>query len=225
MFEKLRSRWTKLIEPLVIRMGGLDPSILTWSSLVLAILSFYIIAGAEQNSEGAIGIMFAIFLILLAGILDALDGALARHQGTDGPYGDFLDHTIDRVVDIGLLLAIGANVSFVDDPRSGFLAGLLTLMGSYMGTQAQSVGLGRIYGGFSRADRLVITLLALIGAAWQAQSGTSGIEVVEMGDFVRWVMLGNSELNGMTLALVVSAWGGAYTFLARFIVTRRLLLQ
>ena len=225
MFEKLRSRWTKLIEPLVIRMGGLDPSILTWSSLVLAILSFYIIAGAEQNSEGAIGIMFAIFLILLAGVLDALDGALARHQGTDGPYGDFLDHTIDRVVDIGLLLAIGANVSFVDDPRSGFLAGLLTLMGSYMGTQAQSVGLGRIYGGFSRADRLVITLLALIGAAWQAQSGTSGIEVVEMGDFVRWVMLGNSELNGMTLALVVSAWGGAYTFLARFIVTRRLLLQ
>jgi len=225
MFEKLRSRWTKLIEPLVVRMGGLDPSILTWSSLVLAILSFYIIAGAEQNSEGAIGIMFAIFLILLAGILDALDGALARHQGTDGPYGDFLDHTIDRVVDIGLLLAIGANVSFVDDPRSGFLAGLLTLMGSYMGTQAQSVGLGRIYGGFSRADRLVITLLALIGAAWQAQSGTSGIEVVEMGDFVRWVMLGNSELNGMTLALVVSAWGGAYTFLARFIVTRRLLLQ
>ncbi|HJM18342.1 MAG TPA: CDP-alcohol phosphatidyltransferase family protein [Candidatus Thalassarchaeaceae archaeon] len=225
MFEKLRSRWTKLIEPLVVRMGGLDPSILTWSSLVLAILSFYIIAGAEQNSEGAIGIMFAIFLILLAGVLDALDGALARHQGTDGPYGDFLDHTIDRVVDIGLLLAIGANVSFVDDPRSGFLAGLLTLMGSYMGTQAQSVGLGRIYGGFSRADRLVITLLALIGAAWQAQSGTSGIEVVEMGDFVRWVMLGNSELNGMTLALVVSAWGGAYTFLARFIVTRRLLLQ
>jgi len=225
MFEKLRSRWTKIIHPLVVRMGDLDPSVLTWSSLVLAIGSFYIIAGAEMDGGGAIGIILAIILILLASILDALDGALARHQGSDGPYGDFLDHTIDRVVDIGILLAIGANASFVDGATSGAIAALMTLCGSYMGTQAQSVGLGRIYGGFSRADRLVITLLALMGAAWQAQSGTSGIEVLEMGDYVKWLMLGNSELNGMTLALVVSAWGGVYTFIARFFSARRLLLQ
>ena len=225
MFEKLRSRWTRITHPLVVRMGNLDPSFLTWSSLVLAIISFYIIAGAEMDSGGAIGIVFAIILILLAAVLDALDGALARHQGTDGPYGDFLDHTIDRVVDIGLLLAIGANASFVDSPISGAIAALFTLLGSYMGTQAQSVGLNRIYGGFSRADRLVVTLMALVGAAWQAQSGASGIEFLAESEYVHWLMIGNSELNGMTFALVISAWGGLYTFIARFISTRRLLLK
>ena len=158
MFEKMRERWTNTIQPLVVRMGDLDPSSLTWASLGLAIVSFYLLSQATNDALGAGWIIGGVLLILLAGILDGLDGALARHQGTDGPYGDFLDHTIDRVVDVGLLVAIGMNASFVDDPSTGLLAGLLTLFGSYMGTQAQSVGLGRIYGGFSRADRMVLTI-------------------------------------------------------------------
>ena len=224
MFEKMRERWTKAIQPLVVRMGSLDPSVLTWTSLGLAIASFYLLSQAGNDSAGATWIIGGVFLILVAGILDALDGALARHQGTDGPYGDFLDHTIDRVVDVGLLVAIGMNSNFVDDYSTGLLAGLLTLFGSYMGTQAQSVGLGRIYGGFSRADRMVLTILALLVVSWQAYTGTAGISV----DSLHWVMevfnLGNSEFNGMTFALAISAWGGVYTFLIRFIKTRAQLL-
>ena len=91
--------------------------------------------------SGSIMIIIAVILVLIAGVLDALDGALARHQGTDGPYGDFLDHTIDRIVDVGLLVAIGMNTAFVSNMNAGLTAGLLTLLGSYMGTQAQSVGL------------------------------------------------------------------------------------
>ena len=224
MFEKMRERWTKAIQPLVVRMGSLDPSVLTWTSLGLAIASFYLLSQAGNDSAGATWIIGGVFLILVAGILDALDGALARHQGTDGAYGDFLDHTIDRVVDVGLLVAIGMNSNFVDDYSTGLLAGLLTLFGSYMGTQAQSVGLGRIYGGFSRADRMVLTILALLVASWQAYTGMAGISV----DSLHWIMevfnLGNSELNGMTFALAISAWGGVYTFLIRFIKTRAQLL-
>jgi phosphatidylglycerophosphate synthase len=224
MFEKMRERWTTAIQPLVVRMGGLDPSVLTWASLVLAIASFYLLSQANNNSSGAMWILGGVVLILIAGVLDALDGALARHQGTDGPYGDFLDHTIDRVVDVGLLVAIGMNANFVDDYSTGLLAGLLTLFGSYMGTQAQSVGLGRIYGGFSRADRMVMTIIALLMVSWQAHTGTAGISV----DSLHWVMevfnLGNSELNGMTFALAISAWGGVYTFLVRFLKTRAQLL-
>ena len=224
MFEKMRERWTSAIQPLVVRMGGLDPSVLTWASLVLAIASFYLLSQANNNSSGAMWILGGVVLILIAGVLDALDGALARHQGTDGPYGDFLDHTIDRVVDVGLLVAIGMNANFVDDYSTGLLAGLLTLFGSYMGTQAQSVGLDRIYGGFSRADRMVLTIIALLMVSWQAHTGTAGISV----DSLHWVMevfnLGNSELNGMTFALAISAWGGVYTFLVRFLKTRAQLL-
>ena len=224
MFEKMRERWTKAIQPLVIRMGSLDPSVLTWASLGIAIASFYLISQAGDDSTGAFWIIGGVFLILFAGILDALDGALARHQGTDGPYGDFLDHTIDRVVDVGLLVAIGMNANFVDDYSTGLLAGLLTLFGSYMGTQAQSVGVGRIYGGFSRADRMVLTILALLVVSWQAYTGAVGISV----DSMHWIMevfnLGNGELNGMTFALAISAWGGVYTFMIRFLKTRTQLL-
>ena len=177
MFEKMRERWTKAITPLVHRMEGVDPSTLTWASLALSLLAFYLLMDAGRNTEGAVYIIGGVVIVLIAGVLDGLDGALARHQGTDGPYGDFLDHTIDRIVDVGILVAIGMNADFVNNPSSGYIAGLLTLFGSYMGTQAQSVGLGRIYGGFSRADRMVLTLVALIVTAWQAHESASGISI------------------------------------------------
>ena len=125
---------------------------------------------------------------------------------------------------MGLLIAIGMNTAFVSDPRAGAVAAVLTLFGSYMGTQAQSVGLDRIYGGFSRADRLVLTIACLIAAAWQAYSGGIGYDVSDI-EYAGWIMLGNTELNGMTAALSISAWGGVYTFLSRFVNTRSQLLE
>ncbi|MBK64371.1 MAG: CDP-diacylglycerol--glycerol-3-phosphate 3-phosphatidyltransferase [Euryarchaeota archaeon] len=224
MFEKFRETWTKTTEPIVVKMGNLDPSILTWTSLVIAIVAFVLLAEAQFDETGGLMIIGGIVLIIVAGIFDALDGALARHQGTDGPYGDFLDHTIDRVVDVGLLVALGMNAAFVDDMSSGSMAALLTLMGSYMGTQAQSVGLGRIYGGFSRADRLVITMIGLLAAAIQAITDTVGISSDSIHEYFDWIILGNSELNGITFAIAFSAWGGVYTFIIRFLKTRKGLL-
>ena len=221
----MRERWTKAIKPIVLKMGDLDPSVLTWTSLLISIIGFYILSMAEMNTNGSIMIIVTVILVLVAGVLDALDGALARHQGTDGPYGDFLDHTIDRIVDVGLLVAIGMNAAFVSNMSAGLTAGLLTLLGSYMGTQAQSVGLDRIYGGFSRADRMIITLLGLLIAAMQAYTGGSGIDVTNYHEIFKYILLGNNELNGMTGALAVSAWGGIYTFIVRFNSTRRQLLE
>jgi phosphatidylglycerophosphate synthase len=224
MFEKMRDTWTKAVQPIVVRLGNLDPAVLTWTSLVISIVAFYLLATATDDESGAMMILGAVALVLIAGVFDALDGALARHQGTDGPYGDFLDHTIDRIVDVGILVAIGYNAALVLDPMAGYAAALLTLLGSYMGTQAQSVGLGRIYGGFSRADRLVITLAGLVWAAWQVGTGGTGIDITTAHEYAHWALLGNPQLNGMTLALAVSFWGGIYTFIVRFIETRKQLL-
>ena len=225
MFEKMRDSWTKAVQPIVVRLGDLDPAVLTWTSLVISVAAFYLLATATDDGSGAMMILGAVALVLIAGVFDALDGALARHQGTDGPYGDFLDHTIDRIVDVGILVAIGYNAALVLDPMAGYAAALLTLLGSYMGTQAQSVGLGRIYGGFSRADRLVITLAGLVWAAWQVGTGGTGIDITTAHEYAHWALLGNPQLNGMTLALAVSFWGGIYTFIVRFIETRKQLLE
>ena len=89
MLEKMREKWTKAIQPIVIKLGDLDPSVLTWTSLLVSIIGFYMLTIAEMNTNGSIMIILAVILVLVAGVLDALDGALARHQGTDGPYGDF----------------------------------------------------------------------------------------------------------------------------------------
>ena len=225
MLEKMRETWTKAIQPIVLKLGDLDPSVLTWTSLLVSVVGFYMLAIAEMDTNGSLMIILAVILVLVAGVLDALDGALARHQGTDGPYGDFLDHTIDRIVDVGLLVAIGMNAAFVSNMSAGLAAGLLTLLGSYMGTQAQSVGLDRIYGGFSRADRMIITLLGLLVAAMQAYTGGAGIDVSSYNEYFQYILLGNNELNGMTGALAISAWGGIYTFIVRFNSTRRQLLE
>ena len=225
MLEKMRKTWTKAIQPIVLKLGDLDPSVLTWTSLLVSVVGFYMLAIAEMDTNGSLMIMLAVILVLVAGVLDALDGALARHQGTDGPYGDFLDHTIDRIVDVGLLVAIGMNAAFVSNMSAGLAAGLLTLLGSYMGTQAQSVGLDRIYGGLSRADRMIITLLGLLIAAMQAYTGSTGIDLVSYHEYFEYILLGNEELNGMTGALAISAWGGIYTFIVRFSSTRSQLIE
>lgn len=221
----MRETWTKAIQPIVLKLGDLDPSVLTWTSLLVSVVGFYMLAIAEMDTNGSLMIILAVILVLVAGVLDALDGALARHQGTDGPYGDFLDHTIDRIVDVGLLVAIGMNAAFVSNMSAGLAAGLLTLLGSYMGTQAQSVGLDRIYGGFSRADRMIITLLGLLIAAMQAYTGSAGIDLVSYHEYFEYILLGNEELNGMTGALAISAWGGIYTFIVRFSSTRSQLIE
>jgi len=72
--------------------------------------------------------------------------------------GDFLDHAVDRYADIFIITGIFAG-GLVIWPIGVFaLTGVL--MSSYLGTQAQAVGVGRYYGGvLGRADRLVLIIL------------------------------------------------------------------
>ena len=224
MFEQFREKWSKAMHPLILRLGDTNPNTLTWTSLVVSLGAFWLVANAESDDVGALMIVSAVILIGIAGVLDALDGDLARHQGTSGPYGDFLDHTIDRVVDIGLIVAIGVNSEFGVDLSLALGAALLTLMGSYMGTQAQSVGLGRIYGGFSRADRMVITVVGMLLASLQAADIFSLTMTISDAP-AAFIMLGLNEFNGFGMAVVFSAWGGLYTFVPRCISARRMLLD
>ena len=70
---------------------------------------------------------------------------------------------------------------------------------------------------------MVLTVVCLFAAAWQAHSGGLGIDLSNAG-YPSWLVLGNSHLNGMTAALAISAWGGVYTFLSRFVNARSQLL-
>jgi len=94
-------------------------------------------------------------LIFFAGLFDVLDGEVARTTHRTSPRGDFLDHVLDRYADV--VLVLGFAVSGFANPIVALLALVSLLLTSYMGTQAQAVGLGRAYAGLlSRADRLVV---------------------------------------------------------------------
>ncbi|GIS43844.1 MAG: hypothetical protein Ct9H90mP16_09140 [Candidatus Poseidoniales archaeon] len=53
-----------------------------------------------------------------------------------------MDHTIDRLVDLSLLIAIGINTAWIDVHWLGWAAATLTLLGSYMGTKPNPWGFG-----------------------------------------------------------------------------------
>ena len=113
-----------------------------------AALSFYG-AGSEPllYAAGAV-------LVFLNGWLDVIDGALARELAVDSAAGDLLDHVLDRYADILIVIGLAAGIGRY---ALGFAAVTGVLMTSYLGTQAQAVGLERVYGGaVGRADRLVI---------------------------------------------------------------------
>lgn len=130
---------------------GLTPnaiSVIAFAIAVCAAGAFYL-AG-----ETALWYLGGALLVLASGWLDLLDGALARRQQIASTGGDLLDHVLDRYADI---IIIGGLAAGIDAYALGFAAVTGVLMTSYLGTQAQAVGLDRVYGGLlGRADRLVL---------------------------------------------------------------------
>jgi archaetidylinositol phosphate synthase len=125
--------------------------------------SFTIAAFAVAAGSGAAyfmgSILWGTILVAVNAVFDAMDGALARMQNIQSSRGDFLDHVVDRYADIFIITGIFAG-GFAPWPV-GVLALTGVLMSSYLGTQAQAVGVGRYYGGLlGRADRLVMILIA-----------------------------------------------------------------
>jgi archaetidylinositol phosphate synthase len=102
--------------------------------------------------------LWGILAVALNAFCDAMDGAVARAMKTQSLRGDFLDHAVDRYADIFIITGIfaGGLVPW----QIGVFALTGVLMASYLGTQAQAVGVGRNYGGLlGRADRLVLILV------------------------------------------------------------------
>jgi len=151
--DNFREIGTRLLTPLA-RNFPLDPMGISLLSLATAIGAGYCFSQAEA---GSVWLLFAAGLVFLTALLDALDGIVARIRDLASKQGDLVDHTLDRVADVIILggIALGPLVN----ERAGFAALLGVLLLSYMGTQAQAMGAGRVYSGLlGRADRLVLLM-------------------------------------------------------------------
>jgi archaetidylinositol phosphate synthase len=185
---------TRLMRPWVraaVRVGATPNavSVVAFLFAVAAALAFYV-ATPLAYAVGA-------FCVVANGWLDLLDGALARELGTDSEAGDLLDHVLDRYADVVIIVGLAAGIARYDLGLAAVTGVLLT---SYLGTQAEAVGLDRVYGGLlGRADRL-----ALVGF-----TGAASVVVPAVGGFspVAWLLALFAVVGHLTaVQRFVSAW-------------------
>jgi archaetidylinositol phosphate synthase len=157
--EAYRDRFAPHVDRLAKPFLGWTPNSLSAMALGLAVLSA-VLAALVRWTTPLLFLPIGV-LIFFAGVFDVLDGAVARRTGRTSVRGDFLDHVFDRYADVAIVLGIAVS-GFAYLPLA--LLGLVSLLlTSYMGTQAQAVGQGRLYGGLlTRADRLVILAFAAL---------------------------------------------------------------
>ncbi len=124
----------------------------------VSVLAILLAAGAGVAYwlavPGSMLYLVGAVLVFANGVFDVLDGMVARRTETASSAGDLIDHVLDRYADILLLVGLAGGTG-----RFGIGLAAVTgvLMTSYLGTQAQAVGLTRVYGGLvGRADRLAI---------------------------------------------------------------------
>ena len=164
--DTLRPVADRLLDPFVAgaKRLGLTPDAVSVLALLTAIG-----AGVAFAFAAELGLLYLLgaVLVLWNGIFDLLDGALARELDSQSDAGDLLDHVLDRYADILIISGLAAGVG---QYALGLAAITGVLMTSYLGTQAQAVGLDRVYGGLlGRADRLALigvgaTVAAVIDA-------------------------------------------------------------
>ncbi len=140
---------------------GLSPNAVTIGSMGIAVAAGLALAIAGDDS---LWYLVGGTLVLGNGFLDVLDGALARRTDSATPEGDFLDHVVDRYADVVIL---GGLVTGVGRYDLGIVAIAGVLLNAYLGTQAQAVGLGRMYVGLvTRIEVLLLVGGVSIAAAW-----------------------------------------------------------
>ena len=193
VLDSYRGTADRVLLPMARGLARVSPNTLSWvafAAAVLAAVSFFLGGGTLLMAGAA--------FVVLNGLFDALDGKVAKLTGTASVRGDFLDHLLDRYADVAILTGIAFS------PYSPVWLGLLAIVGvllsSYMGTQAQAVGLGRQYGGvLGRADRLVILVVAallqgILDPAEAAAIGVAGAQFTYLG----WAMVIFAVLGNVT---------------------------
>jgi len=147
----------------VLHRLGVTPDMVTiFGTVASSALALWLIPSGHLLIGAVVIALFALF--------DTVDGILARLTGSAGPWGAFLDSTLDRISDGAIFLSIALyfirNYSLLPYLQMwGIIASLATLVFSsvvsYSKARAGSLGVDIKSGIFERATRLVFALVPL----------------------------------------------------------------
>jgi len=141
----------------VLSKSGMKPNVLTFLGLAINIGAAYVIAINHLFLGGV--------LVLVSGLFDLLDGALARFTNQTTKFGAILDSTVDRISEAAILC--GLLIWYI--PRGATLEIVLifaVLVGSflvsYIRARAEGLGLECRVGLFTRAERVIVLAIGLL---------------------------------------------------------------
>ncbi|MHA6297949.1 CDP-alcohol phosphatidyltransferase family protein [Devosia sp. CAU 1758] len=151
--ERLYARVLGAMARLLARTG-LHPNVVTALSLLPALIAGIAAAGGEM--------VWAAVFMLLSGLCDILDGALARASDKGSRFGALLDSCLDRISDAAVpagLVVLWGTTSLVLLPIVLLVSGLWI---SYIRARAEGlhIELPRLW--MRREDRLLATVAALL---------------------------------------------------------------
>ena len=153
---------------------GITPNALTILGLAASFISALCYISWRTNR---LFLPLAGALILLSGLIDAIDGVLARSTGRVSVFGGFLDSVSDRYSDAVVLSAIV--YAGLCHPAWGLAAIVGSLMVSYTRARAEAAGVKMAAVGFAeRAERMVFLALTSMAAYYNLQILYWGVVVL-----------------------------------------------
>jgi CDP-diacylglycerol--glycerol-3-phosphate 3-phosphatidyltransferase len=153
----------RIIDPvakLLLRLK-VTPDGITWFGCGATVVISFAFLAQGKFLIGAL--LFGLF-----SLIDLLDGTMARMLGTAGPWGAFLDSTLDRVSDSAVICALiyfyvnsevsQRNVVLI----AGIVSLVMSLLTSYARAKAESLDAQCTVGIAERAERNLIIWIALL---------------------------------------------------------------
>lgn len=132
----------------------ITPNRITWLGAIIGgpLTAYLIVQGYY---------IVAVCLVIISGLLDGLDGDLARARGTTTIEGGILDSVLDRYVDFFIISAV-----ILINPEGFLIPGLIALLGStlvpYIRARSEAAGKSTVSSIGSRATRTVLIILGIL---------------------------------------------------------------
>lgn len=150
----------RITSPIVgmLSRSGITPNVLTLMNLALNIVAAYVIATGHFLVGGV--------LILVSGLFDLLDGAVARFAKQTTKFGAVLDSTVDRISEAATLSGLLIWYLPQEGATPGIVLILAVLVGSflvsYIRARAEGLDWQCQVGLFTRAERVIVLAIGLL---------------------------------------------------------------
>ncbi|MBK8700033.1 MAG: CDP-alcohol phosphatidyltransferase family protein [Saprospiraceae bacterium] len=204
---------------------GVTPNFITFMGLIFNILaSIIFIAGVEKGSRGDhryIG--WACATILLGGLMDMIDGRLARVGKQESRYGAMFDSVLDRYSEMIMFLGICyylIGYSYFLSSLFAFIGMIGSIMVSYTRARAEGLGLKMGDVGFMQRPERIL-LVGISGVTCGVTSHFIGSEYKILVDWLPFPLF--ETITIFTFPIFILAVFANMTAISRLLAARQML--